>query len=86
MPKCQTCTKYFPSKLTIIVNEALEHHQCVFCKAGKDYVTIIDEKTGKEEKLTKQYVIDEYQKFIKDVYNSRKVQDLIKPSRIIKPY
>jgi len=88
MPRCQTCTNFFPPKLTIVVDEALGDHQCMFCKADKDYLTIVDEKTGKEEVLTKSHAIEEYKKYIKELYKSEKVQNVINPgskSNIIKP-
>ncbi|MFW6002550.1 MAG: hypothetical protein ACOCQD_04350 [archaeon] len=88
MPRCQTCTNYFPPKLTVVMNEALGDHQCVFCKAGKEHLTIVDEKTGKEDVITKAHIIEEYQKYIKELYNSRKIQNIINPdskSNIIKP-
>ena len=86
MPLCQTCRNFFPPKLTVVVNEGLNHHQCVFCKAGKDHITIVDEKTNKEEVITKGFVIEEYKKYINELYYSEKIQSVVNPSNIIKPY
>lgn len=90
MPRCQTCNNFFPPKLTIVVDSGLNHHQCVFCEAEKDHVTIVDEKTGKEERLTKGHAIEEYKKYIKKIAESDRVQQLVgggsSGSRIIKPY
>lgn len=86
MGQCKTCNNFFPPKLMIVVDEGLNHQQCVFCKAGKEYITIVDEKTGKEEVITKSYVIDEYKKYISELRNSEKIKNVINPSNIIKPY
>jgi len=86
MPKCQTCGKYFGPNYCVIVNEQNGDLQCVFCYKGKDEIVEVD-KSGKEHKVTKQYAEEAYRRYIKELYNSRKVQDLIKPkSNIIKPY
>ena len=91
MPKCETCSGYFGPNFTVIVNEAKRDHQCVFCYLGKDEITVEDEKTKTETKVTKEDARQKYARYINELYNSRKVQDLINPdpnsgSNIIKPY
>ena len=90
MPKCETCSGFYGPNFTVIVNEAKGDHQCVFCYLGKDEITVEDEKTGREVKVTKADARQKYARYISELYNSRKVQELINPeaesgSNIIKP-
>lgn len=91
MPKCETCSGLYGPNFTVIVNEAKGDHQCVFCFLGKDEITVDDEKTGREVKVTKEDARRKYARYLDEIYHSKKVQDLINPdsnsgSNIIKPY
>lgn len=85
MPQCVTCNKFLGPNYCIIVNENTDEKQCVFCHLEKDEITIED-NSGSERKITKQEAMNKYQEYLKKMYHSEKVQDLVKPkSNIIKP-
>lgn len=88
MPKCQTCTKFLGPNFCIIINEETDEKQCVFCYLEKDEITI-ENDDGSERKITKEEAMRKYQEYLKDLYHSEKVQEIVNPeskSNIIKPY
>lgn len=87
MPQCVTCRKFLGPNYCIIVNENTDEKQCVFCYTGKDEITLEDDSGG-ERKITKQEAMKKYQDYLKKMYHSEKVQNLVNPaakSNIIKP-
>lgn len=40
MPKCVTCGGFFPPNLSILKNEDLNEHVCIFCERGIKEVTL----------------------------------------------
>jgi hypothetical protein len=75
MGKCVLCSKFFHPDLCIEVDE--KKVKCVFCHLGKDFITIVDEETKREEKLTKEKASESYIRYLEEVSKSPKVAELI---------
>lgn len=88
MPKCVTCGTLLGPNFCIIVNESTDERQCVFCHLGKDEITVESDKTGESRKIKKHEAAENYRIYLKKLYESEKVQEIINPgnkSNIIKP-
>ena len=85
MPQCKTCNKFFGPNFSVIVNESNNDMQCAFCYLQKDEITV-ETEDGREEVVTKERANKEYMQYLKKLYKSDRVQDVINPkSNIIKP-
>lgn len=83
MPKCVQCELTFPPNYCVDVGEGEEvAAKCVYCHTGKNEVTVVLEEEGNREvKMTKKDCVEKYARFLKKVYQSKNIQDILKRSK-----
>jgi hypothetical protein len=75
MPKCLNCFKFFPP--TYMVKKSIGGGVCMFCEVGKDFLTMTEEN-GNVYTVDKEYIVREYEVFMKKLLEKENVQNLIK--------
>jgi len=78
MGKCVQCEGFFPPHFMIDM-EKIENppQKCAYCYLDKSEVTMVNDDTGKEEKVSKKEAQKKYQIFLKRLYESKNVQEVI---------
>jgi len=75
MPKCVVCEKFMPSAFMEDTSDK-KAHKCQFCIREKDKIEYV--KDGKQEIVTKDWVIAEYQKYINSlVRDNKKIRKIV---------
>ena len=77
MPECKKCFQRFHPDLCVLISENQDAVQCVFCKVGKNEVTIQNEKGNDVGKLGKQEAINRYAEYIKELCEKRNIKSII---------
>lgn len=88
MGKCVQCNEFLPPHFMVDVEkkegETIDPknppQKCAYChldkKAG-DSLTMVNDETGLEEKITKKEAVKRYKTFIKRLYQSKNIQDVL---------
>jgi len=75
--KCVKCQQFFPPGMTIETTDG-KANMCLFCEQDKSKLRFItNPETGESETYSKQHVIDEYKKYLKQVKENPNVKKLI---------
>lgn len=78
MGKCVQCEDFFPPHFMIDMEEKEDPPQkCIYCHLDKKEVTMVDDETGREEKVSKKQAVERYKKFIKRLFQSKNIQDAL---------
>jgi len=79
MGKCVQCEEMFPPHFMVDMEERKDPPQkCAYCHLDKKEVTMVNDETGVEEKLSKKEAIKRYKIFLKRLYESKNIQDALK--------
>lgn len=76
MAQCVTCNQIFPPSFTQPTSD-YKAAKCVFCEREISSVTITDPRTGQDVTYTKQEVVDEYLKYLKEMSERPDIKKLI---------
>ena len=78
MGKCVQCEGFFPPHFMIDM-EKIENppQKCAYCHLDKSEVTMVNDDTGKEEKVSKKEAQKRYKIFLKRLYESKNIQDVL---------
>lgn len=78
MGKCVQCEDFFPPHFMVDLEEVKDPPQkCAFCYLDKKEVTMVDDETGKEEKISKEEAKKKYKLLIKRLYQSKNIQEVL---------
>ena len=78
MGKCVQCEDMFPPHFMIDMEETQDPPQkCAYCYLDKKEVTMVNDETGREEKVTKKDAVKRYEIFLKKLYQSKNIQDVL---------
>jgi hypothetical protein len=78
MGRCVQCEGFFPPHFMIDMELKKDPPQkCAYCYLDKSEVTMVNDDTGKEEKVSKKEAQKKYQIFLKRLYESKNVQEVI---------
>jgi hypothetical protein len=83
MGKCVQCEEMFPPHFMVDLEEKKDPPQkCAYCYLDKKEVTMVNEETGKEEKVSKKEAINRYNIFLKRLYETKNIQDVLQKQKI----
>jgi len=78
MGKCVQCEGFFPPHFMIDMEKREDPPQkCAYCYLDKSEVTMVNDDTGKEEKVSKKEAQKRYKIFLKRLYESKNIQDVL---------
>ncbi len=77
MPKCVKCLDYFHPDMCVVVDEKDMACRCVFCHIEKQEITVENEDGSPSHTVTKKEAIYNYKKYIQDLKESDKVQNIL---------
>ena len=80
MGLCQKCKQFIEPNIMFDINK--DEQICVFCKLGKDTVTV--QKEGKDILYTKKQAVRNYDVFLKQLKDSPSVKKKLEESDVIK--
>lgn len=89
MGQCVQCTDFFPPHFMVEIevdeDEILDPEnppqKCCYCYLDKKVVTMVNEETGVEEKISKEEAKKRYKLLLKKLYESRDIQKIINQSK-----
>lgn len=74
--KCVTCNGLFPPGMTEFTEDG-KAAKCHFCIQDKKKIEFVDPESGQSVTYSKQHVIDEYDRYLKQVSENPDVKKLI---------
>jgi len=74
--RCAKCMNLFPPGFTEPTEDG-KNAKCIFCEREKDPITVVDPRTNKEVTYTKKQVVDEYEKYVKQMAERPDIKSLI---------
>jgi len=77
MGQCNVCRDFLHPDYCMEMEEGI--YKCVYCYLDKDTITIEDTETGETIPVSKQVAKENYKKFVKKIYKSKGVQELVSP-------
>jgi len=85
MGKCVQCEDFFPPHFMVDVEpkegETIDPKnppmKCAYCHLDKKIVTMVNDETGLEEKITKKEAVKRYKIFLKKLYQSKNIQEVL---------
>lgn len=78
MGKCVQCEGFFPPHFMIDMEKMEDSPQkCAYCYLDKSEVTMVNDDSGKEEKVSKKEAQKRYKIFLKRLYESKNIQDVL---------
>lgn len=81
MPKCNVCNNFYPPQYVYNIDGEKDAKKCIFCKIGKDYVTLLKDD-GREVKYTKKECIKDYGMFLKKLKETPGIAEKIAKQEI----
>ena len=82
MGKCVQCNDMFPPHFMVDIEDEKADpknppQKCAFCYLDKKEVTLVFEENGKEEVISKEEAKKRYRIFLKKLYESKNIQDIL---------
>jgi hypothetical protein len=78
MGKCVQCEGFYPPHFMVDLEEKKDPPQkCAFCYLDKNEVTMVNDETGKEEKISKKDAAEKYKLLLKKLKESKNIQDIL---------
>ena len=82
MGKCVQCEGMFPPHFMVDLEKKKDPPQkCAYCYLDKKEVTMVNDETGKEEKVSKKEAIKRYNIFLKRLYETKNIQDVLQKQK-----
>ncbi len=75
MPQCTMCRHFFHPDFTISVDDDV--YKCVWCYTGNKEITIKDENTGEEKRVTRDQGTRQYLQYLRWLREQPNVQKII---------
>ena len=81
MGKCVQCEDYFAPHFMVDIEGSEEVQKCAFCYLDKADVTVVNDETKQEEKISKKEATKRYKIFLKKLREQRGIADILSKAK-----